>query len=173
MEQPSSPATTPVKTFYAVPVAKFVILAILSAGLYPLYWFWYNWKLIREQEKKEYSPILRALFSFLYFADLARIALQAATAKQYQETYNPTILAWIYFIGILASVSGSLIGSIVTIIGFCMIVPVLRAMNYTNSHTEGGSIQTKLTSSELIVTAIGIGIWILNVRFALQQSFGP
>lgn len=173
MEQPSSSATTPVKIFYGVPLPKFIILSILSAGLYPLYWFWHNWKLIREQEQKDYSPILRALFSFLYFADLARIALQAAKAKHYQESYNPTMLAWIYFIGILASLSGSMIGSILTVVGFLMIVPILRAMNYTNSHTEGGSIQVKLTSSELIVTAVGIAIWILNVRFALQSGFAP
>ena len=171
MEQPSSPASPSANTFYAVPVGKFIILSILSSGLFPLYWFWYNWKLIRDQEKKDFSPILRALFSFLYFSDLARIALQAAKAKQYQENYNPTVLAWVYFIGLLASLSPSMIGSLITIVGFLMIVPVLRAMNYTNSHTEGGSVQTKITQAEILITAIGIALWIMNIHFAMQRGF--
>ena len=129
-------------TFYAVPIWKFIVLTIVSSGLYPLYWFWFNWKLIRDQEHKDFSPILRALFSFLYFSDLARTVLNAAKAKQYPETYNPTLLAWVFFIGILGSLSNSWIGGIIGIVGFLMVIPIIRAMAYVNSHTEGSSIQT-------------------------------
>ena len=166
-QTPSSSVPVTNRTFYAVPVWKFLVLSIVSAGLYPLYWYWYNWKLIRDQEKKDFWPILRALFSFLYFADLARIVLNAAKAKQYPENYNPTVLAWVYFIGVLASLSGQWLGSILAIVGFLMLIPVIRAMEYVNSHTEGGTVQIKLTSTEIIVTGIGIAFWIFNIYFAM------
>ncbi len=172
MEQTPPPASPAAHTFYAVPIWKFIVLTIVSSGLYPLYWFWFNWKLIRDQEHKDFSPILRALFSFLYFSDLARTVLNAAKAKQYPETYNPTLLAWVFFIGILGSLSNSWIGGIIGIVGFLMVIPIIRAMAYVNSHTEGSSIQTKLTTSEIVVALIGIGFWILSASFLTQSSFG-
>lgn len=171
MEQPSSSSVTPsAHVFYAVPVWKFIVLTIVSCGLYPLYWFWYNWKLIRDQERKDFWPILRALFSFLYFSDLARTVLSAAKIKQYPEHYNPTLLAWVFFIGVLGSLTDSWIGAVLGIIGFLTIIPILRAMGYVNSHTEGSSVQTKMTSAEIIVTLIGLGLWALNVSFLLKGS---
>lgn len=168
-QSPPRSQTSEANTFYAVPVWKFLVLSVISAGLYPLYWFWYNWKLIRDQEKKEYSPILRALFSFLYFSDLARTVLRAAQAKQYPETYNPTLLAWGYFIGLIASFSGHVLGAIIAIMGFLTIIPVIRAMSYVNSHTEGSAVQIKFTIAELIVTGVGILIWILNIQWAFTH----
>lgn len=169
MEQPLS--TSPqAHTFYAVPVWKFLLLSVLSAGLFPLYWFWFNWKLIRDQEKKDFWPILRAIFSFLYLSDLARIVLNAAKAKQYPGTYNPTVIAWIFFIGIIASQSGQLIGLFLALIGFLALIPIIRAMAYVNSHTEGSIVQTKLTMAESSVTIIGIALWILEIAFTLSRT---
>ena len=173
MEQTPPPSSPAASTFYAVPIWKFIALAIVSSGLYPLYWFWFNWKLIRDQEKKDFYPILRALFSFLYFSDLARTVLNAAKAKQYPETYNPTTLAWIFFIGILGSVTDSWIGALIGIAGFLTLIPILRAMAYVNSHTEGSSVQTKLTTPEIVITLIGLGLWVLSASFLMYGSFGP
>lgn len=163
-------STTPVvKRYYAVPVWKFVLLTFVSF-LYPTYWFWKNWTLIKEQTGEAFSPLLRSVFSFLYLSDYAKTVLISAKAKQYPNSYDPTVIAWIFFIGILLVLFGYNIG------GFAIfsVIPIIQAIAYVNSHTEGASVEIKFNTGELIVGAIGIiFIWlpiILTIFAALKSG---
>ena len=64
----TTPTSAPVKTYYAVPLWKFIVLTVLGP-FYPTYWYWKNWTLIKQQTNGDYSPLLRALFSFLSLSD--------------------------------------------------------------------------------------------------------
>ena len=49
--------------FFAVSVTKLVVLSFCTLGVYPIYWFYINWKIIKEQEQVHILPFWRAIFS--------------------------------------------------------------------------------------------------------------
>jgi hypothetical protein len=60
--------------FFAVSIFKLVLLSVLTLGIYELYWFYQNWKLIRDREGSDIWPVPRAIFTvFFCHACFARI----------------------------------------------------------------------------------------------------
>ncbi len=52
--------------FHALDLTKLVILSICTLGLYDVYWFYRNWKLVKNQLRRDLSPFWRAFFAPLW-----------------------------------------------------------------------------------------------------------
>ena len=59
-----------VATYYPVSPYKFVILSVLTFGLYEIYWFYKNLAFIRERDRSDIWPWARALFAPLMYYSL-------------------------------------------------------------------------------------------------------
>lgn len=64
------PSTEP--QFHHVAPAKFVILSLITLGLYELYWFYRGWKYVKQQEGSTIWPFWRAFFAPVWFYPFAR-----------------------------------------------------------------------------------------------------
>ena len=49
-------------SFFSATPLKFVVMSICTLGIYQLYWFYKNWKLIKERTGQEIWPFWRAFF---------------------------------------------------------------------------------------------------------------
>ncbi len=58
-------------SFYIVSKKKFLLLFITTFGIYGVYWFYRQWKAVKEQEGSNISPIPRAIFSVYFATSLA------------------------------------------------------------------------------------------------------
>ena len=52
--------------FFAVSVPKLIVLSICTLGLYELFWFYKNWRLVREREDASILPFWRAVFGYFF-----------------------------------------------------------------------------------------------------------
>lgn len=52
--------------FFPVAVKKFVVLSIFTFGVYQFYWFYKNWRLVRERERTDISPFWRTFFAYFF-----------------------------------------------------------------------------------------------------------
>ena len=52
--------------FFPVSPTKLFLLSVCSFGLYELYWFYKNWRLIQVRELLDVNPFLRAFFAFFF-----------------------------------------------------------------------------------------------------------
>lgn len=52
--------------FFPISAIKLFVLSICTLGLYQVYWFYKNWKLIKERESSDIFPAPRAIFGVLY-----------------------------------------------------------------------------------------------------------
>ena len=60
--------------FFPVSILKLVVLATCTVGLYELYWFYRNWRLVREREGLDIRPFWRAFFAYFFcYSMFARI----------------------------------------------------------------------------------------------------
>jgi hypothetical protein len=61
-----SPAQATAPPFFAVSALKLVVLSLCTLGLYELYWFYRNWKLIKVRQEPGILPFWRAFFGVLF-----------------------------------------------------------------------------------------------------------
>ena len=52
--------------FFVVSVLKLFVLSVCTFGLYEVYWFYKNWRLIKKRENSNIRPVARAIFSIFY-----------------------------------------------------------------------------------------------------------
>jgi len=52
--------------FFAVSVLKFVVMTVVTLGIYELYWQYKNWKLIKDQDGRNIMPLWRAFFALFF-----------------------------------------------------------------------------------------------------------
>jgi hypothetical protein len=70
MVSPESPTITDERfqpRYYPVSTTKLVVLSILTGGIYEIYWFYKNWKVIKERDSSDIWPFPRAVFSVLFY----------------------------------------------------------------------------------------------------------
>jgi hypothetical protein len=109
--------------YYSPPTLKLASLSLVTLGLYPLYWFWQNWRAIKRETGGTQWPWARALFaplwSFLCFSDLRDIAV----SRRRELAFAPGLLAAVYF---LLNLGGRLPGGmgLVSLLTFVPILPI-------------------------------------------------
>ena len=52
--------------FFAVATWKVVLMCLVTLGLYQLYWFYENWRLVRARDRSNILPVPRAIFGLFY-----------------------------------------------------------------------------------------------------------
>ncbi|NKF51453.1 DUF3857 domain-containing protein [Shewanella sp. WXL01] len=71
--------------FYPVSISKFVLLTILTLGIYPYYWHYKNWQYIKKQDSPTIMPFFRAFFGTLWFYPLfAQINKRTQESKSHK-----------------------------------------------------------------------------------------
>ena len=125
MEDSPSKDPTP---FFAVSMTKFVVMSVFTFGIYQFYWFYWNWKLIRDRENSDISPFWRTCFAYFYcYQCFARVNSFSAT-KGIAASVPAGLLAagWI-----VASLSWNLPGPF-QMIGMLTFVPMMPVVTLTN-----------------------------------------
>ncbi|MBS0377271.1 MAG: hypothetical protein JSS29_02205 [Proteobacteria bacterium] len=90
-------AAAPAPPFFAVSTRKFVILSFATLGLYQFYWFYENWRCIRDREEPDILPFWRAFFSYFFIIPLLLCIHDYPRGKEPGETLPAVLLgvAWI------------------------------------------------------------------------------
>lgn len=83
--------------FFPVSTTKLLVLSICTLGFYQVYWFYKNWRLIKERENSDISPAPRAIFSVFYcyqcFKRIGDFALPASAMTELAA--GPLAAGWI------------------------------------------------------------------------------
>jgi len=109
--------------YYSPSTLKIAALSMASMGLYPMYWFWQNWRAIKRETGGTQWPWARALFSplwsFLCFSDLRDVA----QSRRRQLAFAPAVLGVLFFVLNLAGrlPNGA---ALIAIFGFVPLLPV-------------------------------------------------
>jgi hypothetical protein len=93
---PSPASNSP--RYYSLSCIAFLLLDLSTTGWFRSYWFYVNWKAIKQAEKKpNISPFLRSLFAFLYVRKLFEYIAKQTNQNGY-KTIHPKRYAVIYII---------------------------------------------------------------------------
>lgn len=54
------------KPFFAVTTTKLLVMSLCTLGLYEIYWFYRQWKSLKERERLDVQPFWRAIFTLFF-----------------------------------------------------------------------------------------------------------
>lgn len=146
--------------YYSVSTRKFALLAVCTLGVFQIFWFYTNWALIRDQQRRRLIPIVRAIFPYFFCRQLFKMALESAQSVGYDQKYSPWgLTATFIFFCLLVLLPDPL--WFASLFSFVPLLTVQQAMNFTNSKLDSEFIENdKLSPIQLVLAVVG-GVFLL------------
>ena len=117
--------------FFPVSLTKFIVMHFCTVGMYQLYWFYENWKLILEREQSDASPFWKTFFMFIYCYALFEKVQRSAVSLKMGHSISVHVLAtgWILLsaLWLLPDPYG-----LVALLSIVFLIPVQQAANRVN-----------------------------------------
>lgn len=145
-----------------VPVWKFIMLSIITFGIYELFWFYGNWKFIKQERGLKVSPFWRSWFSPLFAGSLAGHLLDYLGEKKSPNDFSPVSIGIFYFI---LSVLWKLPDPywLISVFTFVPLLPLLTAMNSYWQKEDEGLLLKKFSWWQIILVVLGCSFMTLVV----------
>ena len=162
--------------YYPVSVLKFSLMSIFTFDLYLYYWFYRNWKFVRDQRNDPINVFWQTLFfPFTSYGLLRRIHEDLVAHKSEGRAVGASLfpsglLAVLLFLAF--SVGPNFFGDpywLVSLLVFLLLVPPLRAINAMNGSTSFHlSRNSAIKIRHYIILAVGLPL----LAFAVSASTG-
>lgn len=150
----------------AQPLRHFIVLSVVSLGLYPPYWMYRTLKLLAAHRALSISPLWRTFFAFLpvigwpifkdqlqLFADTAESAGIASAIAPWPHTLGFQLLSTV---GWLAPTPWSFLGNA----GFIFLLPAQRTLNaYWSVEQPGRVVRTRYSTGEVLFAVVCAVMW--------------
>jgi hypothetical protein len=149
--------------YFPVSLTKFVVMHFCTLGSYQFYWFYENWKIIREREQSEASPFWRTFLSFIYcYALFEKIRSSAASLKIDQSISVPVLAGGWILLSMLWILPDPY--WLVTFLSVLFLIPVQQAANRINeSLVPGHDRNGRFTAWNKVAVVVGGLLFIVGV----------
>lgn len=169
-DAPTAPATQDQLPFFSVATHKFVIMSVVTVGLYQYYWIYKQWKRLAQSSREPMSPFWRTFFAPLWgFSLFSRLEAHGEREKLVVG-WNDVALGIAY---LLLSAAWRLPDpwSLVSLLSFLPIVPVQRTVEQINArHTAGPLPNRRFSGVNLVGIFIGGALLLLAVLGTFMTS---
>ncbi|MBC7451953.1 MAG: DUF4234 domain-containing protein [Cytophagales bacterium] len=151
----------------------FILLCILTCGLYQIWWSYKAWKFFKEKDQLDIIPALRAIFAlFFLYALLERIKEYGFQKKA--SLYSSALL----FIGFVTT---SLLGNLpppyllISVLNVLFLVPAFEVLNYSKQVSSDLIVKEIpfLNDRHLFLVVTGIVFWILIITGIMHPQVKP
>ena len=166
-ENPAQPPVAP--HFFTASPLKLVVMSICTFGIYEVYWFYKNWKLIKERTGQKISPFWRAVFSPLWAYSCFKEIKACAGECKILESLSIGLLAIAYF---AISVTWRLPDpySLISFFLFLPLIPANSVALKVNQQSDAGYVQNGRFSA---LNWVGIVVGGVLLFFAIIFTFAP
>lgn len=165
--------TTDQPRYYVVSPTKFMLLSVLTLTLYFVYWFYKNWKLIKDADKEDTWPPVRGFFYIFFTHSLFSDVQSNLEGQQRSFGWNPTMLATLFVIlTVVLNVADRVLPIesipvlamampfVGTIIVSALLLQAQKAINFA-ADDVGGTGNAKLTAINWVWMLLGGALWLL------------
>lgn len=151
-----------------IPIWKFILLSVITFGIYELVWFYRNWKFLKSEQNLKITPLLRTIFASIFAWSFASYQKKFLNEKNIAFNYSP-ILIWVsYFVfRILWKLPDPY--SLLSYLTFVPLIPLVVSMNKYWLSIEQNLAPKKFSWWQIILIILGL-IFFLLIVFA---SFLP
>lgn len=165
---------------YPVSPVKFVVLGVVTAGVYPAYWMYRCWRRAKFALDLNISPIGRAIFAIFFYYPLFRLIREESPDAARPPVAAGAALTILYLVSVIAmraitrlSEATGLEGLALTIADvapFLFILPLVLWVNRANKdRPDIIAAHSRWTIRTLAAVAFGASLWALIIA----GSFAP
>lgn len=140
---------------------KFIILSVLSLGIYELVWMYRNWKFFKEKEKTDISPFWRAWFAIFFIHSLFKKILEYAEKEGYRESYSSGWRTFFWIVLLILGRAEHTIFFFLSSLTFLTILAPLDAINFYYKKKEANCESRTWKWWHIILIIICVIFWIL------------
>lgn len=155
-----------------LPVWKFVLLSVITFGIYELIWFYRYWKLLKEEKSLKISPFWRTLFAPFFAGSitghLKEFLAEKGVSKEILAPCDSTLIGITYFV-ILILYKLPDPYWLISLFTFAPMLPLVKATNAYWQKEEQNLASKKFTWWQMILIILGI-IWLI---FSIIGTFMP
>jgi len=170
--------------FFPSSQTKLAILYFATFGMYPIYWFYKNWKLRQKEYGENVIPFLRALF-FVFFTHSLFKKIEEASIIKGIAAWGATTLATIF---VLLTVISNILekinqnseeigaidytGMIILVVLVWPLYVVQGMVNKVNNDPKG-ELNSSYSIYNYIFIVIGVLVWLLVMAglFGLEPEY--
>ncbi len=177
---PVIPSTTAIhsNSYLHIPIARLIVMCIVTFGLYEVYWMFMNINYIKKRDNLRISPFWRAVFGVFYCHNLLWCIHED---PEYRSIETPTFSArglatWWVILAILSNIMGKSDNAWAPIISafipsFLCFVPVQRYINTVREKQYPGLQYFGWSTGQIILLVTGCILWPLFILGAIGQAF--
>lgn len=157
---PPMPAGQPI--FFPVSRLKLVVMSTATFGIYELYWFYKNWKLIKQRTERDIMPFWRAFFAVIFCYSCFKEIKEVATSRGVSFPASPGGLA-ILWIALTFSWRLPDPYSLVDMLTPLVLIPIQKTVNDLNIiMAPNHNPNARFSAWNIVMTVVG-GIFIVLV----------
>ena len=156
--------------YFPVSKLKLILMSLCTFGLYEIYWFYKNWKLIKTRTGQNLRPFWRAFFSIIFCYPLFKHIQDSADSQGCKSNLNP---GWLLVGYIALNVTWRLPDPffIISLLTFLPLLPVQGVINDLNLKTAPrAEHNSRFSVTNFAVIIIGGILIILGVVGSLIPS---
>lgn len=79
--------------YFPVSASKLVVMSICTLGVYQIYWFYKNWRLVKERENSDIMPAMRAIFAYFFCYSLFKKIRDTAESQKLTVSFDASGMA--------------------------------------------------------------------------------
>jgi hypothetical protein len=144
-----------------VDFGKFIILFVVTLGLYGIWWMYKTWRFFKEKDDLDIMPAARAIFSIFFTYSLFDDIKNYAKTVGYTGDYSSGLL----FVGyLILSLLGNLPAPffVVSVFSFIFFMKPVNALNFAIDHSPGYSAKRgAFNTRQIILIIVGGLFWLL------------
>lgn len=146
--------------YYSISVLRFFVCSVITLGLYDIYWLFKNWECVRDNEKIDINPLIRAFLGFTFSYFLFQRINKALKQIGHMSSIPPLVIFILYTIG-----WAGMLGSPETLpLLLCLpCLPLLYVQKQINILHEknGNEVQINpFTWPQIILIILGLLEWV-------------
>lgn len=149
---------------------KFVTLHLATFGIYPMFWMYAQWKLLKDKQNLNISPFWRAFFSPLWSGSLASDIKKFLKIENITVSYSPVVIGISFFLlNILYRLPEQywLFG----FLSFVPIFPMLEVMNEYYEKNEADLPEASFAWWQVGLIGVGLLLLVLSVYGSTHQGY--
>jgi hypothetical protein len=149
--------------FFPVGILKFLVMSVVTFGIYQVKWIYLNWRYERDRTGDSLSPFWRTCFAPLFLHSLFHRVRRAAGQVGVPARWSVGLLT-LATIALWASVLVGAPWGLLSLFGFVPSIPVQQTVNGINSRVAPESPRnTRLSVLNLVMVLIGLLLYGLMV----------
>ncbi|MFC1667092.1 hypothetical protein ACFL0P_04430 [Candidatus Omnitrophota bacterium] len=149
--------------FFPTSTTKLIVMSVCTLGIYEIFWFYKNWKFLKEKHNFDISPFWRAWFCIFTCYSFFKIVKAYANQHKSEAEYKPGPLTLLYILLFVASRAPDPLW-IFSTFSFVPLLSVQKVINNLKDQlTPDADINNKFSTWNIIGIALGSIVWVLII----------